>query len=497
MMRGMKSIALAALIVVASASLAPAAGLDVYLIRHAETLGNVTGNYTETNQCTFSPGGLEQVAGVAAQLASLHFDDILVSPTWRTRQTILPFLRANKLQAEIWPELEECPCDSTGEAPPAATIPTDKPIQIAEDDAPFFRLRDDDANLRFRTSTDAETVAQIHRAVELIQARYANSGKTILVVTHSCAGARLIENLLGVRQAGRFEVKNASLTHLRQEPDGSFRLLLFNDQPFVAKFYWKISEPETPVPGKPIAFSLVPKTVAQIGTNALRLEWRLENARRETVDGGTAEVRQPARQVEDLLDLSVATEGAARGDVWTLDAKVFAESNCIQNWAYSFLFPSYVSLAGPWKIRRGDTEDWATPSYSDSDWATTSVPGGWEKDALRDYDGTAWCRLHFTVSADARAVWGTAPLAILMGAIDDADETYLNGKKIGATGEFPPASVTAWDRPRVYEFDPALLAPTNVLAVRISDWGGGGGIWKGPVAVGPAAELRTAATIAK
>ena len=82
-----------------------------------------------------------------------------------------------------------------------------------------------------------------------------------------------------------------------------------------------------------------------------------------------------------------------------------------------------------------------------------------------------------------------------MGAIDDADETFLNGQRIGATGEFPPAQVTAWDKPRLYEFDRSLLAETNVLAVRVSDWMGGGGIWKGPVAVGPAAELRTAAAL--
>ena len=79
-----------------------------------------------------------------------------------------------------------------------------------------------------------------------------------------------------------------------------------------------------------------------------------------------------------------------------------------------------------------------------------------------------------------------------MGAIDDADETYLNGKQIGKFGEFPPAKVTAYDLPRLYEFKPELLQETNVIAIRVSDWGGGGGIWKGPVGVGSMKELTTA-----
>ena len=81
-------------------------------------------------------------------------------------------------------------------------------------------------------------------------------------------------------------------------------------------------------------------------------------------------------------------------------------------------------------------------------------------------------------------------MAIAFGAIDDADETFLNGRKIGQSGAFGPDRKTEWRTPRVYEFDRSLLTATNVLCVRVADFGGDGGIWRGPVAIGPAAELR-------
>lgn len=55
---------------------------------------------------------------------------------------------------------------------------------------------------------------------------------------------------------------------------------------------------------------------------------------------------------------------------------------------------------------------------------------------------------------------------------------------------FPPDEKTAFDALRVYEFDPALIQGENVLAMRVADWMGHGGIWRGPMAIGPVEELR-------
>ena len=118
-------------------------GLDVYLIRHAETIGNVTGDYSEENQRLFSPKGRKQIKGIVRKLKNYEFDQVIVSPTWRTRQTILPYLRANNITAEIWPEIEECCCGSRGNMDPAENIPFGDEIMISEEEKPYFKLRDE------------------------------------------------------------------------------------------------------------------------------------------------------------------------------------------------------------------------------------------------------------------------------------------------------------------------------------------------------------------
>ncbi|MFA5500391.1 MAG: hypothetical protein WC404_04865, partial [Candidatus Omnitrophota bacterium] len=131
----------------------------------------------------------------------------------------------------------------------------------------------------------------------------------------------------------------------------------------------------------------------------------------------------------------------------------------------------------------------AAVEFDDSQWGLAPVPLRWEESLLPDFDGTAWYRLHFDLPKEFLERWGEAPLAVGLGAIDDADETYLNGQKIGQGGEFPPVKKTAYDLPRVYSFDKGLLREHNILAVRVSDWGGNGGIWRGPVLIGPVTEV--------
>ena len=483
---------LPALLLAAAAFESPA--LDVYLIRHAETMGNVTLDYSETNQCTFSPKGLTQVAGITEKLKDFSFDDVLVSPTWRTRQTILPYLKAHHVTAEICPEVEECCCDCRGDTAPAADIHLGDKIVISEGEAPYFKLRDTNTMFRFAPATDEEAAGQIRRAGDHIRSRFGGSGKSILIVTHSCSGGRLISDLLGLDYGGRFGPGNAALTHLRQGPDGRFTLLTLNDAPFQPQYSWTIAGASLPMPGRPLTFTLSANYLSSSGADSARVAWKLLNAQKQVVQEDSTALAG-ARDEDHVLDLTVETPGACFGDIWTLDSSLYSGTNLLLQWTHDFLFPSYESLAGPWQIRSGDDPAWSTPGLPDGDWMTTQVPRGWEKDALPAYDGTAWYRAHFSLPPEALQRWSNAPLAVLMGAIDDADETFLNGTRIGATGKFPPAQATAWDKPRVYEFDRSLLAETNVLAVRVSDWMGGGGIWKGPVAVGPAGELRTAARL--
>ena len=63
-----------------------------------------------------------------------------------------------------------------------------------------------------------------------------------------------------------------------------------------------------------------------------------------------------------------------------------------------------------------------------------------------------------------------------LGAIDDNDITWVNGVEVGRTSNY--------SLPRVYDVPArALHAGRNVVAVRVEDSGGGGGIWGDPAGV--------------
>ena len=142
-------------------------------------------------------------------------------------------------------------------------------------------------------------------------------------------------------------------------------------------------------------------------------------------------------------------------------------------------------------------ECFAAKDYKENGWKSIEVPGIWEKSILPAYNGIAWYRVHFNISDKDLIKWEGKKIGIVMGAIDDADVTYLNGVKIGEMGKFPPNKKTAWDKPRVYKIDKELLQDNNVLAVRVCDWTGSGGIWQPPIAIGPVKELNATLQLKK
>jgi sialate O-acetylesterase len=113
---------------------------------------------------------------------------------------------------------------------------------------------------------------------------------------------------------------------------------------------------------------------------------------------------------------------------------------------------------------------WADPELDDSTWDALSVPSRWEEAGFDGMDSIAWYRTSFELTpAEARA-----GLRLGLGNIDDSDISWVNGHEVGRT-------TLAWNRARVYEVPPAFLRPGgNVVAVRVEDTGGGGGIWGDP-----------------
>jgi len=81
---------------------------------------------------------------------------------------------------------------------------------------------------------------------------------------------------------------------------------------------------------------------------------------------------------------------------------------------------------------------------------------------------------------------------LLLGKIDDFDQTYFNGKLIGSTNDRKPFGASmSFSRIRVYNLPPELIrvGQTNTIAVRVLDIGNIGGIYEGPVGILPKSQL--------
>ncbi|HLL88222.1 MAG TPA: sialate O-acetylesterase [Tepidisphaeraceae bacterium] len=128
----------------------------------------------------------------------------------------------------------------------------------------------------------------------------------------------------------------------------------------------------------------------------------------------------------------------------------------------------------------GFAQGWADPDASTADWKTMPLPQGWEAAGLK-MDGCVWFRRDVEVSA---ALAGK-PLALELGAIDDFDVTYFNGTQVGAIGR---ETENYWSARRKYAVPAELVkSGRNVIAVRVFDHAGGGGL------TGPAPSMRLSA----
>ncbi|HEX9563112.1 MAG TPA: alpha-galactosidase, partial [Gemmatimonadaceae bacterium] len=130
---------------------------------------------------------------------------------------------------------------------------------------------------------------------------------------------------------------------------------------------------------------------------------------------------------------------------------------------------SVVRLKGPWRFRTGDDTRYAARDFDDEAWETIPVPGTWEQAGHPDYDGPAWYRTRFSLPASPNPQPPAVHLDL--GKVDDADETFVNGLRIGGTNGRRSY--------RRYEVPATALnwGGENVLALKVADSGGAGGLW--------------------
>lgn len=136
-------------------------------------------------------------------------------------------------------------------------------------------------------------------------------------------------------------------------------------------------------------------------------------------------------------------------------------------------------MNGPWRFRIGDEASWADPGFDDSSWesytidpidAELTVSGvleappmaGWQAHKHPGYIGYAWYRTSIDPPSHRTA------LAILMPQyVDDSYQVYVNGKQIGALGQFERHHFVYSSRPEVFLFPAGVNPATGPLTIAL------------------------------
>ncbi len=110
---------------------------------------------------------------------------------------------------------------------------------------------------------------------------------------------------------------------------------------------------------------------------------------------------------------------------------------------------------------------WAQKKLDISDWKNIAVPGFWEQAnvGLKEVNGIIWYRRAFYIPEK----YADKDFTLSLGAIDDGDMVWINGKFIGETPD-------AYSEFREYKVPGNAIEPgLNMIAIRVLDYFGNGG----------------------
>tara|TARA_R110002050_G_scaffold53118_2_gene120825 strand:- start:55163 stop:57112 length:1950 start_codon:yes stop_codon:yes gene_type:complete len=118
------------------------------------------------------------------------------------------------------------------------------------------------------------------------------------------------------------------------------------------------------------------------------------------------------------------------------------------------------------KVSAENESSYKNIEYNDVNWPEMHAPELWENQQLPNLDGTVWMRKTITILKEDAGKEAFLELA----KIDDQDSTYVNGTLIGTSKRY--------DEKRAYNIPKQVLKEgENIIAIKIFDYAGGGGIW--------------------
>ena len=140
------------------------------------------------------------------------------------------------------------------------------------------------------------------------------------------------------------------------------------------------------------------------------------------------------------------------------------------------------------RFQKGDNPAWNAFALDDSAWREVSLMDQpWESLGLESANGVGWYRIHVVIPSSLKK--GIVEAIMLdLGAIDDSDQTWVNGHLVGKDGTFPddPGGYSSeYGKRRYYVVDPKWVRwdRDNVIAIRAYNYGDPGGLYRGNVKI--------------
>ncbi|MEQ9440644.1 MAG: ThuA domain-containing protein [Cyclobacteriaceae bacterium] len=159
---------------------------------------------------------------------------------------------------------------------------------------------------------------------------------------------------------------------------------------------------------------------------------------------------------------TLSQEETVQKDAWLASATYAAATRHREGFMNTYLeeHPQYEALQAQ-KATMATRED---ADYNDTDWKSMMLPQHLERAGL-NIDGVVWFRKKINIPRRHEGKEGM----ISLGPIDESDETWVNGVKVGSTKD-------DWAKVREYAIPANVLkAGENTIAVRMVDnrgWGG-------------------------
>jgi hypothetical protein len=144
--------------------------------------------------------------------------------------------------------------------------------------------------------------------------------------------------------------------------------------------------------------------------------------------------------------------------------------------------PETIDISKNWKFSPdenniGMSDNWHAVNFDDSKWTVLDAGKKWEVQGYPDLDSFGWYRKIVDIPAD----WKGKDVWVKFAAVNDAYDLFVNGEHISTFGE---ANITFADKPSFTTLtDKINYGSSNLITVRVNDWGNSGGLWRLPVII--------------